>query len=242
MSNQLVVIILAAGEGKRMRSSLPKVLHLLQLKPMLVRVIETTRYLMPSKIVVVTGKHRQLIIETINQWMDSSQLVFIEQPVAIGTGHAVRCCQSEFSMNDRVLILNGDMPLIQPTLLYNFSQNNNNVILTAKIMEPHGYGRIVYDDIGIFSEIIEEKDCTEEQRKITEINSGVYLFSGEFLHSFLPKITNENRQKEYYLTDIVKIAKQKNSNIKTFLINETDNNQIRGVNTPEELEQLFDIT
>ena len=239
--SQLVVLILAAGEGKRMRSELPKVLHVCGEKPMLVRVIESARGLNPDKIVVVTGRHHKQIIQTIGKWMDSFGIVFVEQPEPIGTGHAVRCCESEFKKNDRVLILNGDMPLIQTSLLQKVLSNtvdSEGVILTAMLENPYGYGRIVYDASGEFVAIVEEKDCTEEERGIREINTGVYVFLGKVLHSFLPKIKNTNKQKEYYLTDIVGIAKKSGGSLKTFLLEENENVQIRGANTPEELKEL----
>jgi bifunctional UDP-N-acetylglucosamine pyrophosphorylase/glucosamine-1-phosphate N-acetyltransferase len=238
----LTIIILAAGEGKRMKSELPKVLHLCGEKPMLVRVVEAARKLEPNKLVIVTGRHHKTIIQTLGIWIDVFGISFVEQPQPIGTGHAVNCCKQQFEANDRVLILNGDMPLIQSQLLENFVNELSLVdglVLTARLENPHGYGRIIYDK-NEFTQIIEEKDCTEEQRKINEINSGVYVFRGKVLHRCLPLITNENKQKEYYLTDIVGLAKE--YNISTFLIKDDENFQIRGANTPEELSELSLLT
>ena len=230
----LVVIILAAGEGKRMRSDLTKVLHLCGGKPMLVRVIETARGLNPDKIIVVTGRHHVEIKNTVEQW-NHTDIVYINQLVPMGTGHAVQYCLREISHEDQVFILNGDIPLIKTELLQKLV--NKDTIVTAKIENPHGYGRIVYD-AGHFTSIVEEKDCTQEQRKIREINSGIYLFSGKSLHSFLPKITNKNKQSEYYLTDIVNIAIESGSPVHTYVLDEKDNYQIKGANTPEELNEL----
>ena len=230
----LVVIILAAGEGKRMRSDLTKVLHLCGGKPMLVRVIETARGLNPDKIIVVTGRHHVEIKNTVEQW-NHTDIVYINQLIPMGTGHAVQYCLREISHEDQVFILNGDIPLIQKELLQKLV--NKDTIITAKIENPHGYGRIVYDS-GHFVSIVEEKDCTQEQRKIREINSGIYLFSGKSLHSFLPKITNKNKQSEYYLTDIVNIAIESGSPVHTYVLDEKDNYQIKGANTPEELNEL----
>jgi bifunctional N-acetylglucosamine-1-phosphate-uridyltransferase/glucosamine-1-phosphate-acetyltransferase GlmU-like protein len=206
---------------------------------MIVRVIQTAISINADKIVIVTGKHKVAIMNTVQSHIDDQKIVYVEQPVPIGTGHAVRCCASEFTSEDRVLILNGDMPLIKPSLLQQVVEDKNqNIIISAYVTDPHGYGRILYDNYDRFIGIIEEKDCTEEQRKIKEINSGVYLFSGKVLHNFLPKIKNENNQKEYYLTDIVKIAKEEECNIYTYLIDYSNNYQIMGVNTPEELQEL----
>ena len=231
----LVVIILAAGEGKRMRSDLTKVLHLCGGKPMLVRVIETARGLNPDKIVVVTGRHHVQIKNTVEEW-NHKDIVYINQLVPMGTGHAVQYCLREISHEDQVFILNGDIPLIQTELLQKVLTGKDTII-TAKIENPHGYGRIVYDS-GHFVSIVEEKDCNDEQRTINEINSGIYLFRGKSLHSFLPKITNKNKQCEYYLTDIVKIAIESGSPVHTYVLDEKYNYQIKGANTPEELNDL----
>lgn len=239
--SSIIVTILAAGEGKRMRSEIPKVLHLFCGKPMLVWIIETARTLCPEKIIIVTGRHHKQIIKTLAKWMDSFGIVFVEQPEPIGTGNAVMCCLDHYITESKVLILNGDMPLITASLLDSFIRyyaNTDCVVLTAILSNPHGYGRILYEN-GSFAGIIEEKDCTEEQRKIHEINSGIYLISGNVLQTFLPKITNDNAQGEYYLTDIVKWIRTSSSHFcSTYLIDESENFCIRGINTPEELLEL----
>jgi len=236
----LVVTILAAGEGKRMRSDIPKVLHLVGGKPMLVRVVEAVRELeqeMSMRIVIVTGRHHRLIVETLSKWMDIFGVIFIEQPVPIGTGNAVKCCMDQYVKGDTVLILNGDMPLLTSGLLSRFVKDTHAVaaVISAKIENPTGYGRILYSR-DLFSGIVEEKDATPEQCEICEINAGVYLFEAGFLREYLPRIKNENRQKEYYLTDIFAIAEREP--MTTFLLDRSENLQIRGVNTPEELAEL----
>jgi UDP-N-acetylglucosamine diphosphorylase/glucosamine-1-phosphate N-acetyltransferase len=234
-----VIIILAAGEGKRMRSDTPKVLHLCAGKPMLVRVIETAQFLTPKKIVVVAGRHQESIIETLEKWLlDIKDITFVKQNLPIGTGNAVGCCQNHFEPDDHVLILNGDMPLIQPTLLRNLlrkAAKADGVVLTSFLKDPQGYGRILYEE-SVFKGIIEEKDCSLEQKQIKQVNTGVYVLKGKVLHDCLPNIKNDNQQQEYYLTDIVKLAG--NYTMDTLLTEEHENIQIRGVNTPEELEYL----
>jgi len=238
MRSNLVVTILAAGEGKRMRSDIPKVLHLVGGKPMLLRVIETARELKPDKIVVVTGRHHKLIINTLSNYTDIFGILFVEQPEPNGTGDALKCCLHQFELYQRVLVLNADMPLINADLLSRFVSDNtvNAKVLTATIENPTGYGRILYES-NHFVGIKEEKDATDEERKIKEINSGIYLFQTRFLRSFISKITNDNVQNEYYLTDIIKIGRDAEQNISTFLINENENLYIKGVNTPEELSE-----
>jgi bifunctional UDP-N-acetylglucosamine pyrophosphorylase/glucosamine-1-phosphate N-acetyltransferase len=232
----LTAIILAAGEGKRMRSDLPKVLHLVGGKPMLVRVLETVRMVNPEKIVVVTGKHHNQIIQTLGKWMDIFGIIFVEQSPALGTGHAVLCCLDQFTKDDRVLILNGDMPLLRSTVLRILLSHERNRVMTTKLENPMGYGRIIYDSRGEFRGIVEERDCREYEREIQEVNTGVYVFSGEVLHKCLPLLTNDNSQKEYYLTDVVRHALACGYSIDTYMT--IDSICTRGVNTPEELLEL----
>ena len=232
----LTAIILAAGEGKRMRSDLPKVLHLVGGKPMLVRVLETVRKVNPEKIVVVTGRYHNQIIQTLAKWMDIFGVVFVEQSPALGTGHAVLCCLEQFTTDDRVLILNGDMPLLRLAVLRILLSHERNRVMTTRLENPTGYGRIIYDGRGEFRGIVEERDCREDEREIQEVNTGVYVFSGEVLHKCLPLLTNENSQKEYYLTDVVRHALAAGYSIETYMT--IDSICTRGVNTPEELAEL----
>jgi bifunctional UDP-N-acetylglucosamine pyrophosphorylase/glucosamine-1-phosphate N-acetyltransferase len=236
----LTTVILAGGDGKRMRSDLPKVLHLVGGKPMLVRVIESVREVHPDKIVVVTGRYHSLIIQTLGTWMDIFGIVFVEQSPALGTGHAVQCCLNHIGMNDRILILNGDMPLIRPNILHILIKNGRmNMVMTTKLDNPTGYGRVIYDSRGEFRAIKEERDCEEDDRQIQEVNTGVYIFSGQVLHECLPLLTNDNSQKEYYLTDVVRHALTAGYIIHTFMT--MDSISVLGANTPEELAELSRI-
>lgn len=239
----LTITILAAGEGKRMRSNIPKVLHLFQGKPMLVSIIETSKKLDAKKIIIITGKYDVLIKETISKYMDIDigNLIFIQQASPLGTGDAIKSCLPSYNKEDKVLILNGDMPLINKEILQKFidaSPYEMN-ILVARFSNPTGYGRILYDEKKEFIEIVEEKDCSPEQKKIDIINSGLYYINADLLIKYIPMIENRNSQKEYYLTDIVKIIKHSEEiNINTFLICQDENKYISGVNTPDELEML----
>jgi len=242
-----VITILAGGEGKRMRSDIPKVLHLFNGKPMLLRVIEAARQLKPSKIVVVTGKFHTQIIRTISQYTDIFGIVFVEQPEPKGTGDAVLHTLPQYGGEDHVLILNGDMPFINAGVLDRFMYNVASAdcaILSAHLKKPRGYGRIVRDSTGIFEKIVEEKDCSPEEREITEINTGIYFAHASYLHTYVHLITDDNVQKEYYLTDIVKLAREYSLGhiIKAHPIDESENHFIQGVNTPEELADLERFT
>jgi UDP-N-acetylglucosamine diphosphorylase/glucosamine-1-phosphate N-acetyltransferase len=240
MENNLVITILAGGEGKRMNSNIPKVLHLFNGKPMLVKIIEKSLLLKPSKIIIVTGKYNDLIQNTLSQYIDITPIIFVQQKTPLGTGHAIKCCLDYYKPEQKILILNGDMPLINKEVLEQFinSKQTNFNILVAQFSNPTGYGRIIYEN-NDFMEIIEEKDCNEEQKTINVVNSGLYYIASELLREFIPMITNENKQNEYYLTDIVKIIKSKtNHTIDTFLIDVNDNKYISGVNTQAELKDL----
>jgi bifunctional UDP-N-acetylglucosamine pyrophosphorylase/glucosamine-1-phosphate N-acetyltransferase len=240
--NHLVVTILAGGEGKRMRSDIPKVLHLFKEKPMLARIIDSVRELNPKKIIIVTGKFHHMIIQTLSKYIDIFGLVFVKQSEPLGTGHAIKCCLDEYEPDNKVLILNGDTPLITSSVLQKFIEGCHGCcnVLAAKFDNPFGYGRIIYDKDGDFTGIVEEKDCSESQRKINIINGGIYYINGFILKNFIPLISNNNVQKEFYLTDIVKTVKDKSWNvISTVVLDESDTRYISGVNTPEELELLL---
>ena len=236
----LTITILAAGEGKRMRSTIPKVLHLFRGKPMLVRIIETSKELGANKIVIVTGKYDELIKMTISRYMDIENLIFIQQCSPLGTGDAIKSCLPVYRDNEKILILNGDMPLINREILEKFIEHKEPMtILVARFSNPYGYGRILIDETEEFIGIVEEKDCTEEQRGISIINSGLYYIDANLLLKYVEMIENKNVQNEYYLTDIVKIIKiHEKISIKTHLINEEENQYISGINTPEELAAL----
>jgi UDP-N-acetylglucosamine diphosphorylase/glucosamine-1-phosphate N-acetyltransferase len=240
MSNKLIITILAAGEGKRMNSDIPKVLHMFKDKPMLARIVQSASSLNPQKIIIVTGKHHILIRDTLTRYIDINSVHFVNQQVPNGTGDAIKTCLPLYHGDSLSLILNGDMPLINKTLLEKFIENSYQAnILVAKFENPTGYGRIVYDSNREFTEIVEEKDCTEEQRKINVINSGIYLIDSKLLKKYVPMIDNNNAQKEYYLTDIVKLIKQNTDiSIDTYLIEKDENKFISGVNTQLELTKL----
>jgi UDP-N-acetylglucosamine diphosphorylase/glucosamine-1-phosphate N-acetyltransferase len=237
--DHLTVTILAAGEGKRMCSNLPKVLHLFKNLPMLVRVIETARRLHPHKLIVVTGKHDDLIQNTLKKYTFITDITFVKQINPLGTGDAIKSCLSEYIDDGPVLILNGDMPLINDAILNRLIENpNDSVLLTANFENPRGYGRIVCDNYGELIKIVEEKDCDEKERSIQTINTGVYKIHSLLLKEFIPKIDNDNNQKEYYLTDIFKLLKNRFLHVDTILLSENENVFVSGVNTPEELKAL----
>ena len=227
-------VILAAGLGKRMNSNLPKVLHKVCGIPMLQSVIDTARKLKNEKIVVVTGEHDDLIKKT----LASPYISYARQKEPKGTGHALMCAKQDLRGFQGILIvLNGDTPLVRADTLKKFLKlhlkNKNAVsVLSFQAENPDDYGRIVRDASGQVLSIVEQKDADAMQKKIHEVNSGVYAIN----HDLLPLLDNIkiNRKKgEYYLTDIVAAALEKGLKTSAYCIGAED--EFMGVNTREEL-------
>lgn len=200
----LEIVILAAGQGTRMRSALPKVLHPVAGKPMLAHVIDTARGLGPSRIHVVIGHGADLVRER----LQADDLNFVIQEQQLGTGHAVAQA-APFLSADNVLILYGDVPLIeQPTLERLMAQATPEqlALLTVELDDPTGYGRIIRGADGEVRAIVEQKDATPEQRAIREGNTGILAAPRERLLVWLSRLSNSNAQGEYYLTDVIAMA------------------------------------
>lgn len=240
-----IVLILAAGEGKRMKSELPKVLHIVKGKPMIIHVIETAYSTNPKKIVVIVGKHYQSIKKCIESYnIQNIEYVFQKDP--LGTGHAIMSCNYLFlpNYNSKFLILSGDVPFIKKNTIEELLISHNNVsIIVTNLINPSGYGRIIKDYDNNFIKIIEEKDCNDIEKNITTINSGIYLFNSILLDKYLNKINNNNANNEYYLTDIFKIIKDNEINIKFNLLelNLENQYQILGINDQNQLNYLNNL-
>lgn len=206
------IVILAAGLGKRMYSNVPKVLHPLAGKPMLERLIETCLTLKKDNIFVIIGHQADKIKSALKHY----PVTFIEQKEQLGTGHAVLQALPLIPKHHRVLILYGDVPLISQATLENFTTKiaaNELGIITTEVLDPTGFGRIIRDKANHIIKIVEEKDATLEEKKIHEINSGIYFVSAAFLNDTLPTLTHQNIQQEYYLTDIIEKAVKHNYQI-----------------------------
>ncbi|WP_295627984.1 bifunctional UDP-N-acetylglucosamine diphosphorylase/glucosamine-1-phosphate N-acetyltransferase GlmU [uncultured Nitrosomonas sp.] len=203
---KLNVVILAAGAGKRMHSSLPKVLHTLAGRPLLTHVINTARKLSPNKICVVIGHGG----ETIRQTIIGDDLTWVIQERQLGTGHALMQALSQLSDDGLTLILYGDVPLVSIHTLRQLlvvADGRNCAVLSTVLVNPFGYGRIVRDiETGAVTAIVEQKDASAEQQDIHEINTGIMLIPNVYLHKWLPTIKNENAHQEYYLTDIIEMS------------------------------------
>lgn len=202
---QVSVIILAAGQGTRMKSKMPKVLHPIGGKPLLAHVINTAADLHAQQTVVVYGHGGELVKDTLSD----QPVTWVEQKQQLGTGHAVDQATPRINDDHIILVLYGDVPLIKGSTLSELiskTAGNALAILTVALDDPQGYGRIVRDAAGAIQRIVEQKDASEGELTINEINTGILAVQGKLLKSWLSKLENNNAQGEYYLTDIIAMA------------------------------------
>ena len=230
----LEVIILAAGQGTRMKSALPKVLHPLAGRPLLQHVVDAARSLEPSAVHVVVGHGAEVVREA----FAGQNLNWVEQKEQLGTGHAVLQAMPAVDPASVVLVLYGDVPLIGRDTLEALVQAAAQApaLLTAKVAEPSGYGRILRDAQGAMLGVVEHKDASPEQLLIDEINSGVLAAPAEDLNRYLPAVGNANSQGEYYLPDVLAMAVQE-GRVVTGQLAESEL-EILGVNDRLQLSQL----
>jgi bifunctional UDP-N-acetylglucosamine pyrophosphorylase/glucosamine-1-phosphate N-acetyltransferase len=230
----LEILVLAAGVGKRMRSSLPKVLQPLAGRPLLAHVLATARELSPRKVIVVHGHGA----EAVRQAFNGENVEWVLQDEQLGTAHAVMQAMPQVSADADVLILYGDVPLTRAATLKRLLEaaDDGLAVLTAEPADPAAYGRIVRDAGGGVAKIVEERDASPAERAIREINAGFYALSARRLSAWLKKIDNRNAQKEYYLTELVSLAVDERVPVTAV---KTDAAwEAAGVNTPRELAEL----
>ena len=233
-----ISIILAAGEGTRMKSKLPKVLHKVCGKPLLEYVVNACKKANIEKNIVIVGHGKDAVVEAFKE----QEIIFKEQPIydgaAYGTGFAVMQGIEEIQDESIVTILCGDTPLITDKTLNNLIRYHregdfSGTVLTAILDDPTGYGRVVRNICGDILKIVEQKDSNGEELNIKEVNSGIYCFKGSSLKYALNKIDNNNSQKEYYLTDVISILNHEGYKVGACVIE--DSTQIQGVNTKSQL-------
>ncbi len=231
---ELAVVVLAAGQGKRMQSALPKVLHKVLGEAMLGHVLRTAEALRPDKLVVVTGHGRAQVEAYVAQWGAQPgrrvQPVCIEQVNPNGTGHAVSCAQPVWQDADEVLVLYGDVPLLRVETLQELLLKRDRGLLSllvADMADPTGYGRVVLQGEQI-QRVVEHKDANETERKITHVNAGMMAVRADFLKEALQKLSPNNAQGELYLTDLVGMAAQSGQPGRALLLR--DGSEVQGVN------------
>ena len=228
------VIVLAAGQGKRMRSDLPKVLHPLAGRPLLAHVLDAARALTPRKTVVVHGHGG----EQVRAAFPGLDVQWVLQAEQLGTAHAVRQALPKLSGDGEVLILYGDVPLVRPESLKRLANaaREGLGIMTADLGDPSGYGRVVRNSAGAVQRIVEEKDASSAERAVHEINAGFMALGARRLREWLAKLGNRNAQKEYYLTDIVRFAVD--DGVPVVAVKVEDATEVAGVNSKRELAAL----
>lgn len=235
-------VILAAGKGTRMKSELPKVIHEALGKPMVEYVIDAAMNAGAQKedICLVVGHKAELVQNTVGDGVH-----YVLQKEQLGTGHAVRCASEFIGEDGLTMVLCGDTPLITGATLKklvetHINEKNAITVLSAVVDDPTGYGRIIKDNWGKFVKIVEQKDATLEEQRVDEINSGMYIFDSAVLNQALAKLTNNNAQGEYYLTDTIEIVKSEGlGEVATMVVADAD--EIKGVNSPEQLAEAEGI-
>lgn len=245
----LKAVILAAGKGTRMKSDKPKVVHQALGKPMVYYSIEAAKEAGADKVCVIVGYKAEEVKESIADTYrklgqveaaaenEVSPVSYALQTEQLGTGHAVKCAADFIGNEGDVVILCGDTPLVTGATLkkaadYHTAMDNGVTVISAILDNPFGYGRIIKNADGL-QKIVEEKDANEEEKKVTEVNSGMYIFKCDALINALSKITNDNAQGEYYLPDTIEIIKNMGFRVDAVAMDDAD--EIRGVNTLEQL-------
>lgn len=229
MENDIIAIVMAAGKGTRMKSKNSKLVQKIYGKEIVKRAVENAQKAGVRDIVAVVGYKKEEVMKVLGD-----NIKYAYQDEMLGTGHAVMQAKEYLKgKKGKVLVLNGDVPLIRPETLNKLIEKSIEnkeyaTLLTAIYDDPTGYGRIVRDEGGNIEGIVEEKDTTEEQKKITEINAGIYCFDIEALLDALEKITPNNKQGEYYITDVIQIMND--SGLKTGAVLVEDNTEILGIN------------
>ncbi|HNU06796.1 MAG TPA: bifunctional UDP-N-acetylglucosamine diphosphorylase/glucosamine-1-phosphate N-acetyltransferase GlmU [Pyrinomonadaceae bacterium] len=241
----LNILILAAGLGTRMKSNLAKVLHRLDGRPLINHVCRTAAALAPEKVCVVVGHQGEDVQLAVREELDDSLVQFVWQNEQLGTGHAVNVARGLLESQDStLLVLSGDVPMIRAETLAALVQQHRAhrgrgaacTILTVKLDDPAGYGRIVRDELGQFESIVEQKDATDEEKSIREINSGIYCFDTTKLFEILSHVKNHNAQGEYYLTDVPSLMRQTGEDVSIY--RHDDPFEIEGINNRAQLAEM----
>ncbi len=233
--SELAIIIMAAGKGTRMLSDLPKVLHELNGRALIELVVRTAKVLSPVKIVVIVGHQRELV----ERRLAGVGVAFAVQDPPLGTGHAIMCAEpalAEFA--GTACVLSGDVPLLRASTVKKLIEFHNRAgaaatVLTTIAPDPSGYGRVLRSDKGEFERIVEERDASPDERRVSEINSGVYCFEWKDLVPALKQVRPNNAKGEYYLTDVIGILGRLGHTVQA--ANLAEYREVCGINTQEEL-------
>ena len=231
---EISIVILAAGKGSRMKSPKAKVLHSVSGKPMLYHIIKASREI-SNDVSVVLAHQKEAVQEQMEAYFDDVSFVVQDTENFPGTGGAMKNVTPK---NDKILVLNGDMPLITSDALQGFLDEDADIIMSVFDLEnPSGYGRVIIEDNSV-RYIVEQKDANADELQVTTVNAGVYAFSKAVIEKYIPLLSNDNSQKEYYLTDVVAMAKKDGLKITPLLV---DEEQFKGVNSKKDLADAEEI-
>jgi bifunctional UDP-N-acetylglucosamine pyrophosphorylase/glucosamine-1-phosphate N-acetyltransferase/UDP-N-acetylglucosamine pyrophosphorylase len=239
MQRSTGAIILAAGKGKRMKSDLPKVLHRIRQRPMILYVLEVAQKIVGDALWLVVGHQAEQVKKEVSPHFEVN---FVMQQDQLGTGHAVKCALPQLpDFMKHVIVLCGDVPLINPLTLekllsLHLRESFDLTVLGVTVDKPTGYGRLIVDDCGKLSRIVEEADAEEHEKRIHVINSGIFCFTVEFLKKYLPHLKQDNKQKEQYLTDLVTLGAKDNCPMGMYMA--IDSEECTGINSISELMRI----
>ncbi|MEO6051830.1 MAG: sugar phosphate nucleotidyltransferase, partial [Pyrinomonadaceae bacterium] len=245
MNTDLNILIMAAGLGMRMKSNLAKVLHKLDGRPLINHVCETALELGPRKIYVVVGHQAEDVQTVVLNEVATGVAAFALQKQQLGTGDAVNAARELLEHQDStLLVLSGDVPMITAETLSALVQIHRDyrgrgaacAVLTVRLKDPNGYGRVVRDENGSFDRIVEQKDANDEEKQIDEINSGIYCFDTKKLYAALSQVKNDNAQGEYYLTDVPRILREQGDDVA--ILQCSDPCEVEGVNDRRQLADM----
>jgi bifunctional UDP-N-acetylglucosamine pyrophosphorylase/glucosamine-1-phosphate N-acetyltransferase len=248
MNKSVVAVIMAGGLGKRMESNIPKVLHkigrLEMINHVLLKLNVLRKIVYLEKVLIIVGQFKEQIKEAVEECKFKMDIIYVNQPNPLGTGHAMQCCREELlrSPNSEVLILSGDVPFLSSITMLNLLKMPDYVkIITTNTPNPDGYGRVIKSN-NIFEKIVEHKDCNVDELNINTVNCGIYSIHSKLLCKYLPYLKNDNSQNEYYLTDIIEIIKREEGVLVGILEVKPENKiEITGVNTIAQLKELEEL-
>lgn len=233
--NNVCAVILAAGKGTRMKSELPKILHTIDGKPLILFPITTLNSLHINQLITVVKHKAELVLPHVRPYADIAY-----QGDEYGTAKAVEAAIGHFKSSiDTIMVVNGDDSMFyeaktfRAVLRKHKKEKNTITFITLKKENPTGYGRVIYDASGNFRTIVEEKDASESEKKITEVNDGVYVFDRQFLEKYIRQVVPSIRTGEYYLTDLINIALDKNKRIGTYLLK--NSSEFYGISTQQDV-------
>ena len=236
-SNSLAAVILAAGQGTRMKSDMAKVLHKLWGRSMIRYVVDAAGSTAPNRIILVVGHQAEAVMKE----MGGEAVEFALQEERLGTGHAVlQAAPMLEGFSGTIMVLTGDTPLLRPETLAGLLETHRDsgasaTVLTAVLEDAAGYGRIIKDKQGNFLKIVEHRDASDDEKKVNEINSGIFCFESDDLFSALASVGRENAQGEYYLTDVMSILRKKGR--KTIVHLCADRQEVMGINDLDQLKE-----